>query len=204
MSNPSYSSQQKHNRRSLRCPCAPTIPTFELYQAGYEQALMDFAITDLLHCLNTYSDNSFDAVWAALTTDEAETLAAVLIQTLCNKLNGNILVTYLNAIRQPPLETFTPLTRLHLPPHASELPATFPDVEIPRFLYGDRLSWTTQNDTTDWGIVIGRFYSFAPHRCHWHWCYLIWLDTDSPSAVWVRADIAWEDDLEPLETEPVL
>ena len=204
MSNPSYSSQQKHNRRSLRCPCAPTISTFELYQAGYEQALIDFAITDLLHCLNTYSDTSFNAAWVALTTDEAETLAAVLIQTLCNKLNGNILVTYLNAIRQPPLETFTPLTRLHLPPPASELPATFPDVEIPRFLYGDRLCWTTQNDTTDWGIVIGRFYSFAPHRCHWHWCYLIWLDPDSPSTAWVRADTAWEEDLEPLEMEPVL
>ncbi|NEQ46962.1 MAG: hypothetical protein F6K00_26840 [Leptolyngbya sp. SIOISBB] len=75
---------------------------------------------------------------------------------------------------------------------------------MPRFLYGDRLCWKTQNDTTDWGIVIGRFYSFAPHRCHWHWCYLIWLDPDSPSAAWVKADIAWEDDLEPLETEPAL
>jgi len=33
---------------------------------------------------------------------------------------------------------------------------------------------------------------------------LIWLDTDSPSAAWVKADIAWEDDLEPLETEETL
>ncbi|MEO1294801.1 MAG: hypothetical protein AAFW75_03195 [Cyanobacteria bacterium J06636_16] len=204
MSNPSYSNQQRYDCRPLHCLCVPAIPTFELYQAGYQQALTDFAITDLLHCLNTYSDASSDASWTALTTHEAEALAAVLIQTLCNNLNGNFLAIYLNAIRCPPLDTFTPLTKLHLPPPASDLPTTFPEVEIPRFLYGDRLRWISQNDTTDWGIVIGRFYSFAPHRCRWHWCYLIWLDPDSPSAAWVRADIAWEDDLEPLETEPVL
>jgi hypothetical protein len=80
-------------------------------------------------------------------------------------------------------------------------PATFPDVEMPRFLYGDRLCWIAQGETPDWGIVIGRFYSFAPHCCHWRWCYLIWLDPDSPSSTWVKVDIAWEDDLEPLESE---
>ncbi|WP_242036456.1 hypothetical protein [Leptolyngbya sp. FACHB-321] len=86
----------------------------------------------------------------------------------------------------------------------SDLPANFPDVEVPRFLYGDRLRWLSNGELTDWGIAVGRFYSFAPHRCCWHWCYLIWLDPDSPSAAWVQADIAWEDDLEPLEAEESL
>ncbi len=86
----------------------------------------------------------------------------------------------------------------------SDLPANFPDVEMPRFLYGDRLRWFSNGEPTDWGIAIGRFYSFAPHRYCWQWCYLIWLDADSPSAAWVQADIAWEDDLEPLETEKTL
>ena len=81
----------------------------------------------------------------------------------------------------------------------SDLPTDFPDVEVPRFLYGDRLRWISNHEVTDWGVAIGRFYSFAPHRRHWHWCYLIWLDPDSPSSAWVRADIAWEDDLEPME-----
>jgi hypothetical protein len=81
------------------------------------------------------------------------------------------------------------------------LPATFPDVEMPRFLYGNRLRWIAKDEITDWGTVIGRFYSFASHRCHWRWCYLIWLDPDSPSSTWVKVDIAWEDDLEPLESE---
>lgn len=90
------------------------------------------------------------------------------------------------------------------PPSPSDLPATFPDVETPRFLYGDRLRWITHGETPDWGIAIGRFYSYAPHCRRWRWCYLIWLDADSPSSAWVKADIAWEDDLEPLEPETVL
>lgn len=78
----------------------------------------------------------------------------------------------------------------------SDLPTAFPDVESPCFLLGDRLRWISNKETTDWGIAIGRFYSFAPHCEQWQWCYLIWLDPDSPSSAWVRADIAWEEDLE--------
>ena len=40
--------------------------------------------------------------------------------------------------------------------------------------------------------------------CYWTWCYLIWLSQDSRSAAWTVADVAWEEDLEPLEMEPVL
>lgn len=78
----------------------------------------------------------------------------------------------------------------------SDLPATFPDVETPRFLYGDRLQWISNSETTDWGSVIGRFYCFAPHCDRWQWCYLIWLDPNSPSSSCVKADIAWEEDLQ--------
>jgi hypothetical protein len=74
----------------------------------------------------------------------------------------------------------------------------------------DRLRWLSNESDTDWGIVIGRFYSFASdafggsrsdHRCCWSWCYLIWLSKDSPSATWTSADIAWEEDLEPISEE---
>ncbi|MEO0521151.1 MAG: hypothetical protein AAF171_28125 [Cyanobacteria bacterium P01_A01_bin.116] len=108
---------------------------------------------------------------------------------------------YLNTNSHRHLNTTNPLTKLHLPPSRANLPSSFPDVEIPRFLYGDRLCWLSDGELTDWGIVIGRFYSFAPHRRRWGWCYLIWLDPNSPSSDWVRADIAWEDDLEPIEME---
>ena len=89
---------------------------------------------------------------------------------------------------------------LHLP-QTIDLPAVFPQVEAPRFRYGDRLRWIPHGNVTDWGLVIGRFYSYAPHCRRWQWCYLIWLDPASPSAAWVRADIAWEDDVEPFDQE---
>ncbi|UBF28548.1 hypothetical protein K9N68_12105 [Kovacikia minuta CCNUW1] len=186
------------------CISKPAITTQALHQIGYQQALKDFAFNDLLHQLKTYSDASFDAAWVALTTQEAETLAGILIQTLSANLNGNLLAAYLDATRCKTLGTVNPLTSLQLPPPATELPPTFPDVELPRYLYGDRLRWISNGEITDWGTAIGRFYSFAPHRCCWQWCYLIWLDADSPSAAWVKADIAWEDDIEPLETEETL
>ena len=179
MPNPYFSKQQQYSSNSLWRSAKPAIPDRELYQAGYQQALIDFAITDLLQDINTYSDTHFDAAWAALTTQEVETLAAILIQTLIASLKGNLLETYLSAIRDSPFDTFTPLlTKLHLPHPATDLPTTFPDVEKPRFLYGEsashrlrqRVRWTTNNETTDWGTVIGRFYGFASHCCRWRWC----------------------------------
>ena len=91
------------------------------------------------------------------------------------------------------------LGKLHLTHPGLGLPSTFPSVEAPRFGYGDRLRWIPHDNATDWGLVIGRFYSYAPHSRCWQWCYLIWLDSDSPSAAWVSADIAWQDDLEPAD-----
>lgn len=93
------------------------------------------------------------------------------------------------------------LGKLHLTHPGPGLPSTFPSVEAPRFDYGDRLRWAPYGNATDWGLVIGRFYSYAPHSRRWRWCYLIWLGSDSPSAAWVRADIAWEDDLERFDQE---
>jgi hypothetical protein len=90
-----------------------------------------------------------------------------------------------------------------VPPSSTELPANFPNVGTPRYLYGDKLRFLCDDDKTDWGIVSGRFYSFAPHHCAWMWCYLIWLDKLSPSATRVVADIAWEDDLEPVDEEKI-
>jgi hypothetical protein len=93
------------------------------------------------------------------------------------------------------------LGKLHLTHPGPGLPSTFPSVEAPRFDYGDRLRWIPHGNATDWGLVIGQFYSYAPHSRRWRWCYLIWLDPASPSAAWVKADTAWEDDLEPFDQE---
>ena len=81
------------------------------------------------------------------------------------------------------------------------LPVNFPNVISPRYEEGQCLRWISENEPSDWGIVIGRFFNDAPHLKRWSWCYLIWLDKKSPSAAWVVADTAWEDDLKLFEEE---
>jgi hypothetical protein len=175
----------------------PQLPFTKSYQAGYQQALTDFAIADLLSRLGVTSDT----VGGRLNPQEIETWAVILIQALTAQLNSNRLAADLDALRCNVLSACNLLTSLPLSPDAIDLPTIFPNVEPPRFLEGDRLQWIAQGEPTDWGVAIGRFYSFAYHYRRWTWCYLIWLDTDSPSAAWVSADIAWEADLEPLEVE---
>jgi hypothetical protein len=174
--------------------CQTDSPT---NQKGYQQALEDFEIPQLLTRLKTYSDANFDAAWMNLTNSELESLAAILIRELTNNLQGKVIAGYLNAIRHA--STDIPSVHLTFPPLSIELPANFPDVQNPRYLYGDKLRWIPHGEKTDWGIAIGRFYSFAPHRCAWMWSYLIWFDKLSPSSPWTVADIAWESDLEPME-----
>ena len=81
------------------------------------------------------------------------------------------------------------------------LPSNFPNVIFPRYKDGQYVCWIFENEPTDWGIVTGRFYNYAPHLKKWSWCYLIWLDKNSPSAVWIVADTAWEDDLKLFKEE---
>lgn len=164
--------------------------------SSYQQALDDFAITNLLHRLQTYSDTDFSAAKVALETQEAKTLAIIFIQALIENLSGKLLASYLDALRFQKLDVTQSLTTLKLSTPLTDLPDVFPNVETPRFLYGDHLCWISDNEPTDWGTVIGRFYNFAPHLCRWNWCYLIWLDSTSPSSAWVNADIAWEEDLQ--------
>jgi len=144
---------------------------------GYQQALEDFAIAPLITRLKTYSDGDFDVAWMNLTESELESLAALFIRQLTANLKGKAIAGYLNALRHG--STILPPSLVHLtfPPPSIDLPANYPNVQTPRYLYGDKLRWIADSDKTDWGIVIGRFYSFAPHHCCWTWCYLIWLDT---------------------------
>jgi hypothetical protein len=172
-------------------------------QLGYLQALDDFGITELLAKLSNYCHQ-----------EEQESLAAVLISQLTQSIDTELIANYLSAIAGGTAQSAIALSHVFpvpglinqkFSPASVDLPVDFPDTgKTPRFLYGDKLRWRSSESDSDWGIVIGRFYSFAPHRCSWTWCYLIWLSQDSASAAWTLADIAWEEDLEPLEMEPVL
>jgi len=171
------------------------------YQKGYQQALEDFAIASLFTHLKTYSDADFDAGWMNLSQPELESLAAILIRHLTANLEGKAIAKYINAMRQGSANIPPALVHLAVPSPSLDLPANFPNVETPRYLYGDKLRWICDDDETDWGVAIGRFYSFAPHRGAWTWCYQIWLDKNSPSATRIVADIAWENDLEAVDEE---
>jgi hypothetical protein len=177
---------------------------------AYQQALDDFGITELLAKLKNYSDADFDSTWMQLQQQEIETLAAILISELTHSINGKLLAAYPHLMRHNHQDIAPGLIQastslgfnLKYPDASIELPANFPDVaKTPRFLYGDRLRWLSTESDTDWGIVIGRFYSFASDRCGWSWCYIIWLSKESQSAAWTSTDIAWEEDLEPMGEE---
>ncbi|MEH1940786.1 MAG: hypothetical protein V7L01_11280 [Nostoc sp.] len=166
----------------------------------YQQALDDFGITELLSRLSNFSDPDFDAAYL-VEKQELENLVAILIQRLTHSLEDNLIASYLSAIQQGKSDSLLSQINVEIPPQSIDLPSHFPNVETPSFLYGDKLRWVSSDDRTDWGIAIGRFYSFAPHRCCWMWRYLIWLAKDSPSVAWTVADTAWEEDLEPLASE---
>ena len=173
----------------------------DVYQEGYQQAKEDFAVANLLTCLKTYSDADFNTAWMNLTQPSLESLAAILIRQLTADIKGKVIADYLNAIRTSSANIPPNLVHLAELPSSQDLPANFPNAETPRYLYGDKLRFLCDDDLTDWGVAIGSFYSFAPHLCAWTWCYLIWLDKNSPSANRVVADIAWESDLEPIDEE---
>lgn len=171
------------------------------HSQGYQQALDDFGITELLTQLGNYSDTDFDTAQTNPTQPGLESLAAILIRQSTANLNGKALADYLKVMRTGSANIPPALVHLAVPPPSQDLPANFPNVGTPRYLYGDKLRWICDDDKTDWGVAIGRFYSFAPHYCAWTWCYLIWLDKNSPSANRVVADIAWESDLQPIDEE---
>ncbi|WP_218616987.1 hypothetical protein [[Phormidium ambiguum] IAM M-71] len=72
------------------------------------------------------------------------------------------------------------------------------EAQPPRFAEGDRLRWCETESDADFGVVIGRFYNYAPHSRQWQWCYILWLDVNSESASWCQIDTAWEEDLDRL------
>jgi hypothetical protein len=167
----------------------------QFFQDSYQQALDDFGIRQLLSKLNTYSDADFDAGFIHLEEQELESLAAILIGQLTQTLNGKLIASYVNAIRHGNLDLFNCPINLEFP-QTVDLPSSFPDSALPpRFLYGDKLRIVPLGSDTESGVVIGRFYNYAVHRCRWMWCYILWLDPTSFSASWLVAITAWEEDL---------
>ncbi len=165
--------------------------------AAYQQALEDFAVSSLLRALTSFSPN-LDST--RTTKEEAEVIAALLIEQLALSLNGEQLAAYLKAIRHTHQEVLPePLTLQY--PQSTELPDNFPSsIPSPRYSDGEILQLrpvAVDEETkaqTDEGICIGRYYAYNPHGC-WMWKYVVWLDKNSLSASWCKATTAWEEHL---------
>ena len=189
-----------HNKSDPYCS-ADTIPA-QTEPNGYQQALEDFGITELLEKLSHFQDADFDAQPLHPEPEELDSVAALLIQQLTNSLNGKLISSYLKAYRHGNSDVFSSPISIEFPQSVS-LPSGFPDSALPpHFLYGDRVRLVPVSGDREWGVVIGRFYNYAAHRCRWMWRYILWLDKASFSASWIVATTAWEEDLEP-EVEEV-
>lgn len=182
--------------KSDPCRSVNTVPD-QTEPNGYQQALEDFGITELLEKLRHLQYADFDARLLHPEPEELESVSALLIQQLTNSLNSKLLGSYLNAHRQGNSDVFSSPISLEFPQSVS-LPSDFPDsAPPPRFLYGDRVRLVPLCSDSESGVVIGRFYNYAAHRCRWMWRYILWLDQASLSASWLVATTAFEEDLEP-------
>jgi len=171
---------------------------------SYQQALDDFGITQLLSRLSNYSDADFDATSMNLEQQQLESLAAILIGQLTQTLNDKLIASYFNAIRQGNLNMFHCPINLEFA-QSVDLPEHFPNKALPpQFLYGDKLRLVSPSSEKESGVVIGRFYNYASHRCCWMWHYILWLDPYSCSATWLVATTAWEEDLQPIIQDETL
>lgn len=133
--------------------------------------------------------------------EEQVTLTNLLLQTLCNSLSAEWVETYLNGIRCGAGDC---LQRILEQGQCLRLPIDMPtwslDTTRPVFRLGEVVQWIPFDETekalTDWGIVVGKFYGYAPQSLKWMWCYLVLLDPDCLAAQWGMVDTAWENELE--------
>ncbi|MEG4803518.1 hypothetical protein QUB63_22415 [Microcoleus sp. ARI1-B5] len=70
------------------------------YTRGYQEALNDFGITQLLSGIRSYCDEDFDADRARMTGPELESLAVFLILRVGANLKGSAIARYLNTLRK--------------------------------------------------------------------------------------------------------
>lgn len=152
----------------------------------------DFGINKLLSHLRSHVDT--DSI--NIEEQELKTLAKMMIEGLTESLDSKQITNYLHTLRQGNSEPYQDDLNLEIPAPTTKAKDNFPINTKPLYQGGDRVRWQSPYSDYDWGVVIGSFYAYARHNCQWGIYYLVWLDVQSPSADWVVADTAWEEDLE--------
>jgi len=164
---------------------------------GYGKALDDFGVMALLEKLSA-------AAPEPLEQPEMRQLAGLLVRHLSRTLDPNWLAAYTGAVRKgKALEVTRALEVGERLPVAADSPAFFLEAKPARFEFGATVRWMALSDELpelcDFGVVVGRFFGYAPERSRWLWCYLLLLDSDSPNARWCTVETFWEEDLERYE-----
>ena len=151
----------------------------------------DFGIKKLLSHLRSH----INADLINVEEQELKTLAKMMIEALAESLDSEQITSYLNTLHYGDSQPYQDDLNLEIPAPTTKAIDNFPVSIKPRYQGGDRVRWQSPDNDYDWGVVIGSFYAYARHNCQWGIYYLVWLDIQSPSADWVVADTAWEEDL---------
>jgi len=166
------------------------------YQLGYQHAIAYYGTDELLakidHCMETAGDFSL----MVSREREKAILTAFCIQQLARNLDCGAIHSYLQFMRYSSSLVLSNNNLFTPPPLSTGLLEYFARSASPRFLMGDKLRWINSLDDSYWGVVIGKFFCFAPHLRDFCWCYLLWFNEERPDAADLPADIAWEEDLE--------
>jgi hypothetical protein len=101
------------------------------FSRGYQQALDDFGISQLLSKIRTYSDADFDAQWMRLKQKELNSLAVHFITQLTANLQGSLIASYLKTLRKANVRHSSNRQSIPLP---ENLP---PSIETPDSLAAD-------------------------------------------------------------------
>jgi len=107
------------------------------YTRGYQQALDDFGITQLLSGIRSYSDEDFEADRARMTGPEIESFAVFLILRVGANLKGSTIARYLNTLRKANSPTI----------------ADRPAIELNSNSRGKTPEKSMQGDRNSWAIV---------------------------------------------------
>ncbi|MGB3692920.1 MAG: hypothetical protein WA865_16160 [Spirulinaceae cyanobacterium] len=156
-----------------------------------QQVEDDFGLKKLLSHLRSHTDTESINV----EEQELKSLAKMIIEGLAKSLDSKQVASYLNALRHGHSKPCQDSLNLEIPASTTKAIDNFPANTKPRYQEGDRVRWQSPGNSSDWGVIIGHFYAYAKHNYQWGICYLVWLDVNSPSADWIVADTAWEEDL---------
>ncbi len=168
------------------------IPTYrELDRScstAYNQALQDFQVTELIATLQALSPPE------GKDESELESLAAWLIRQIALQLQPQTIAECLYENGQTIVDL--PILEFRFRQSCRTLPKQFPaQTSTPRFQDGETVRWIPLSEACEnqTGIVLGHFYSYAPHLRQWAWKYLVWLSHPLGKVV---MDTPWEGDLE--------